>query len=150
MFGESDPGLEYFLQAPGYVCYTYPDSRYACTIEKRATRTRLVVTAAGCALASASWLRASSTRAITRQPLPQYHRAYATARRALVLRPRVAQPGGDRPVQPAYGGRWPWVSSSRLDGGASTAFSEHGCHSSARTRKITTRYLRVPVYVLHS
>jgi hypothetical protein len=65
-------------------------------------------------------------------------------------RPRVAQPGGDCPAAPVYGGRWPWVSSSRLDGGASTAFNEHGCHSSARTRKITPRYRRVPVYILHS
>jgi hypothetical protein len=63
VFGKSDPGLEYFLQVPGYVCYTYPDSGYACTIEKRVTRTRLVVAAAGCALAAASWLRASSRRA---------------------------------------------------------------------------------------
>jgi hypothetical protein len=42
---------------PGYVCYTYPDSGNACTIEKRVTRTRLVVTAAGCGLAAANWLR---------------------------------------------------------------------------------------------
>ena len=57
MCGKPDPELEYFLQVPGYVCYTYPDSGYACTLEKRVTRTRLVVTAAGCALAAASWLR---------------------------------------------------------------------------------------------
>jgi hypothetical protein len=65
-------------------------------------------------------------------------------------RPRVAQPRRDCPAAPAYGGRWPWVSSSRLDGGASTAFCGHGCHSSARTRKISTRYRRVPIYISHS
>jgi hypothetical protein len=49
------------IQSPGAgvssVIRTHILGTYACTTEKRATRTRLVVVAAGCALAAASWLR---------------------------------------------------------------------------------------------
>jgi hypothetical protein len=101
------------------------------------------------------WRRASSCQLAARRPVGAQAcdsccRNTSGRMQQPGVRPRVAQLGGDCRAAPAYGGRWLSVSSSRLDGGASTAFSEHGCHSSARTRKITTRYRRVPVYVLHS
>ena len=41
VFGKSAKGCTTFYMVPGYVFYTYLDSGYACTIEKRVTRTRL-------------------------------------------------------------------------------------------------------------
>jgi hypothetical protein len=49
--------IDHRVLVPGHVCYAYPDYGYACTIQKRVTRTRLVVVAVGCALAVASGLR---------------------------------------------------------------------------------------------